>query len=67
MTNAELSYFRDLADAMTGGVAKDWQWIGKHMSQRMFGITRERAESYAKLYGGRAEAMATGLDFPNAS
>ena len=55
MTTATLAAFRALADAMIG--TADWQWIGPHMSQRMFGITQERAEGYAKAHGGTAEPM----------
>jgi hypothetical protein len=35
----------------------DWQWIGQHMSQRMFGITEKRAKDYAKKYGGEAKPL----------
>ena len=52
MTNATLTAFRDLADAMLG--SREWEWIGPHMSQRMYGITRERAEEYARRHGGKA-------------
>ena len=55
MTNATLQAFRDIAEQMIGKA--DWQWIGPHMSQRMFGITQERAEGYAKAHGGKAEQM----------
>jgi glucuronate isomerase len=55
MNNATLDAFRKIADAMIG--TADWQWVGPHMSQRMFGITRERAEAYAQAHGGRAEQM----------
>jgi hypothetical protein len=37
--------------------AGDWQWIGPHLSQRMFGITQERAEAYAARHGGEAKPM----------
>jgi hypothetical protein len=57
MTDAQLDGFRTIAAMMTEGKATDWQWIGKHMSQRMFGITKERAEDYAKRYGGTASQM----------
>lgn len=56
MNAATLQGFRELADAMIGRA--DWQWIGPHMSQRMFGITRERAEQYARSHGGEARPMA---------
>lgn len=58
VTDATLTYFRDLADAMRGSAPADWQWIGPHMSQRMFGLTRERAEAYAARHGGEARPMA---------
>ena len=56
MNDATLQAFRDLAASMQTQ-PQDWQWIGPHMSQRMFGITRERAEGYAKAHGGTAEKM----------
>ena len=46
MTDSSLQAFRDIADQMIGKA--DWEWVGPHMSQRMFGITQERAEGYAK-------------------
>jgi hypothetical protein len=36
---------------------KNWQWIGPHMSQRMFGITEARARAYAERHGGTATKM----------
>lgn len=59
MTNADLKHFRELADLMRAESA-DWQWIGPHLSQRMFGITRERAEGFAARFGGAARPMDTG-------
>lgn len=56
MTDNELHGFRKLYEAMAGAPT-DWQWVGKHMSQHMFGITQERAEAYARLYGGEAKQM----------
>ena len=56
MNETTLQGFRALADAMTPE-PKDWEWIGEHMSQRMFGITRERAEGYAARHGGSARLM----------
>lgn len=58
MTDATLQAFRDLAAAMQTEPT-DWQWIGAHMSQRMFGITEARAKHYAEVYGGTASKMAT--------
>jgi hypothetical protein len=55
MTTATLQMFRSIADEMIG--TADWQWIGPHMSQRMFGITKERAEAYAARHGGTATRM----------
>jgi hypothetical protein len=55
--DAQLSYFRSLADAMHGGEPQDWEWIGPHMSQRMFGISEKRAKEYAKAHGGTARKM----------
>ena len=55
MNDATLNAFRQIADQM--GCTSDWQWIGPHMSQRMFGITRERAEAYAARHGGEAKQM----------
>ena len=56
MNDAQLNAFRQIADAMQEKPA-DWQWIGPYMSQRMFGITQERAEAYALRHGGKAERM----------
>jgi hypothetical protein len=55
MTDSTLVAFRAIADQLIG--AADWQWVGPHMSQRMFGITQERAEAYAKRHGGTAQPM----------
>lgn len=57
MTNATLEGFRMIAEAMNAGKPTDWQWIGQHMSQRMFGITEERAKEYAARHGGEAKRM----------
>lgn len=51
-----LSLCRTLADSMQTEPT-DWEWIGPHMSQRMFGITRTRAEAYAQRHGGVAQKM----------
>lgn len=56
MTDATLILFRSLAEAMTTEPT-DWQWIGVHMSQRMFGITESRAKAYAERHGGVARKM----------
>ena len=55
MYDATLNAFRTIAANMLG--TTDWQWIGPHMSQRMFGISQERAENYAKRHGGEAKPM----------
>ena len=57
MTDRTLEAFRTIAAAMATA-PQDWQWVGPHMSQRMFGITRERAEAYAQRHGGDARPMA---------
>lgn len=54
MNDAVLDHFRAIADAMAGPEPRDWQWIGKHMSQRMFGITEARAKDYERRFGGKA-------------
>jgi hypothetical protein len=56
MTSAQLEGFRMIASAMQTEPT-DWQWIGRHMSQRMFGITERRAKEYAERHGGKAEQM----------
>jgi hypothetical protein len=53
MTNATLSHFQAIAEAMNTEPT-NWQWIGPHMSQRMFGITEARAKAYAERHGGTA-------------
>jgi hypothetical protein len=58
MTEAALEAFRQIASDMHPE-PHDWQWIGKWESQRMFGITEERAKDYAKRFGGEAKPMPT--------
>lgn len=58
MNDATLAAFRQIHEAMQTEPC-DWQWIGKHMSQRMFGITETRAKAYAEKHGGIAEQMDT--------
>ena len=58
MNDAALAAFRQIFEASQTSPA-DWQWIGPHMSQRMFGITRERAEAFAARHGGEARPMAS--------
>ena len=57
MQASTLQAFREIAEAMNGGVPQNWQWIGPHMSQRMFGISEARAKEYAQRHGGEAQAM----------
>lgn len=57
MNDTALAYFREIAAAMAGPEPRDWQWIGPHMSQRMFGITEARARAYAARHGGEARKM----------
>ncbi len=57
MTGTTLEAFRSIAAAMTSAPT-DWEWVGVHMSQRMFRITQERAEKYAAQFGGVARRMA---------
>lgn len=56
MNEATLNGFRQIAETMLG--KQDWQWIGPYMSQRMFGITEQRAKEYATRHGGEAKQMA---------
>lgn len=57
MKTATLAHFRSLADAMQGPEPRDWEWVGVHMSQRMFGITEKRARGFAARHGGSARRM----------
>ncbi len=57
MNAATLEAFRSIAETMIGKA--DWEWLGPHASQRMFGITRERAEAFAQRHGGTARQMET--------
>lgn len=56
MNDATLEGFRQIYAAMNPE-PQDWQWIGQHMSQRMFGITEKRAKDYAEKHGGEAKRM----------
>ena len=58
MNDAALEHFRALAAAMQTGPV-DWQWIGPHLSQRMFGLTEARARAYAERHGGIASRLTT--------
>jgi hypothetical protein len=57
MTDAQLTAFRTIAETLAGPEPQDWQWIGPHMSQRMFGISERRARAYAERHGGEARRM----------
>ena len=52
--DATLEAFRAIAEAMQTEPTT-WQWVGAHMSQRMFGITERRAKDYAQRFGGIAQ------------
>lgn len=56
MNDATLEAFRRIADAMQSA-PQNWEWVGKHMSQRIFGITEQRAKAYAARHGGVARQM----------
>lgn len=56
MNAATLEGFRKIAASMQIKPT-NWQWIGPHMSQRMFGITEQRAKEYAQRHGGEAKEM----------
>ena len=56
MNHAVLCHFRALAEAMNTEPTT-WEWLGPHMSQRMFGITESRAKAYAERHGGTAREM----------
>ena len=56
MNDAQLQMFRKLAEAMADPDST-WQWIGPYMSQRMFGITEQRARDYQARFGGEAKPM----------
>lgn len=55
MNNAQLEHFRRIYELMHPG--SGWQWIGKHMSQRMFDISEAKAKEYAARFGGEAKPM----------
>jgi hypothetical protein len=57
MNSATLEAFRQIATTMAGPEPQTWQWVGVHMSQRMFGITERRARDYAARFGGEAKKM----------
>ena len=57
MNQTQLQTFRNIAAQMAGSPT-NWQWIGLHMSQRMFNITEERAKQYATRFGGTAKQVA---------
>lgn len=53
VNQATLEHFRQLAEALDPA-PKTWAWVGPRMSQRMFGITEQRAKEYAERFGGEA-------------
>jgi hypothetical protein len=55
MNDETLTAFREIASQMIGKAG--WEWIGPHMSQRMFDITEKRAKDYARRFGGTARPM----------
>jgi hypothetical protein len=57
MNDATLNGFRQIAEIMMGSEPTDWQWEGKYMSQRMYGISERRAKAYAERHGGEARQM----------
>lgn len=59
MQDAALHAFREIADKLAGPEPRDWEWIGRWDSQRMFGITEKRAKAYASRHGGDARRMTT--------
>jgi hypothetical protein len=70
MNDLVLNHFRKLAGEMSGPEPQNWQWVGKHMSQRMFGVSQKRAKEYAARHGGVAAMMppqpaAWELDYEN--
>lgn len=67
MNEATLSEFRAIADRLAGSEPRDWQWIGPHMSQRMFGITEKRAREYEARHGGLATPLIDPLRLAKAS
>lgn len=57
MDDRDLAIYRVYADIMRGAEPADWQWEGPYMSQRMYGITKSRAQAYAARHGGVAQRM----------
>ena len=56
MNSATLQMFRQISEEMQTEPT-NWEWIGEHMSQRMFGITEARATQFAANHGGTAKRM----------
>ena len=56
MNDSVLDDFRAIVAAMHPE-PHDWQWVGRWMSQRMFGLTEARARDYAQRFGGAARRM----------
>lgn len=57
MNDATLQAFREIAAQMAGPAPQNWQWIGRFISQRMFGISEQRAKEMASRHGGEASEM----------
>lgn len=57
----DLFTLRAIAEAMQTEPT-NWQWVGQHLSQRMFGITEARAKAYAARHGGVASQMGSDCD-----
>jgi hypothetical protein len=59
MNEANLKCFRNISQLMINPTKQpeDWEWQGKWMSQRMVGITEQRAKEMASRYGGEAKKM----------
>ena len=53
---AQTLYFRSIAAAMQPEPT-DWQWEGKWISQRHYGITEKRARELQAKHGGEARKM----------
>ena len=59
MKDAALNNLRQMAQIVCNPhkMPEDWECQGKWMSQRMFGITEQRAKDMASRYGGVARKM----------
>lgn len=57
MTDPTLIAFRQIADTLAGPAPRDWQWTGRYVSQRMFGISEAQARALTARHGGEARRM----------